>query len=176
MKDEDTFSKNEPPPTTFDHEHDGDGDSRGLSSPAHVAQDIPSSAHLPRMDRRLTLRHHMRFLLVAMVVVVLAALAGGYGLFRAVSPPSRQASSAFQGAHCPFPLGAGLVEGQNVKCGFLTVPEDRSLPKSPTMRLAVAIFQTPSSQGDPDPVLFLSGGPGNALLQTKGPISYRIET
>jgi len=169
MKDEDTLSKNEPPPTTFDHEHGGDGDSRGLSSPAHVAQDIPSSAHLPRMDRRLTLRHHMRFLLVAMVVVVLAALAGGYGLFRAVSPPSRQASSAFQGAHCPFPLGAGLVEGQNVKCGFLTVPEDRSLPKSPTMRLAVAIFQTPSSQRDPDPVLFLSGGPGNALLQTKGP-------
>ncbi|MFL5659649.1 MAG: hypothetical protein ACJ8CB_36395 [Ktedonobacteraceae bacterium] len=49
------------------------------------------------------------------------------------------------------------------------MPEDRSLPKSPTIRLAVAIFKTPSSQPDPDPVLLLSGGPGLASLETTGP-------
>jgi pimeloyl-ACP methyl ester carboxylesterase len=167
MKDDDTFSSNEPPPTTSDHERSGDSDGRLLSAPPAVPQDAPSPAHPPLPERRLTLRHHVG--LLPMALVVLVVLAGGYSVFRAVSPPTRQTSSALQQAHCPFPLGAGLVEGQDVKCGFLTVPEDRSLPKSPTMRLAVAIFQTPSSQRDPDPVLFLSGGPGGAILQTKGP-------
>jgi pimeloyl-ACP methyl ester carboxylesterase len=168
MKHDDTFSNNGVPPTPA-REHSDDSDGRGLSSPPTVAQDTPSSAHLPRMEQRLTSHHRMRLLLVAMVVVVLVALAGGYGVFRAVSQPSRQASSAFQQAHCPFPLGFALVEGRNVTCGFLVVPEDRSLPKGPTIRLAVAIFKTPSSQPDPDPVLFLSGGPGGALLETMGP-------
>ena len=168
MKDEDLFSHDGPPPTTLDHEHGSNGDRHALSSPPHVPGGTSSSASLPKMDRRLTLRHPMRFLLVA-VVMVFAAMAGGYGLFRAVSPPSRQVSSAFQGAHCPFHLGAGLVEGQDVTCGFLTVPEDRSMLNGPSLRLAVAIFQTSSSQRNPDPVLFLSGGPGDALLENMGP-------
>jgi hypothetical protein len=96
-----------------------------------------------------------------LLVVVLVVLAGGYGVFRVVAQPSRHASSAFQKAHCPFPLGVGLVEGQDVRCGFLVVPEDRSLPKSPTIRLVVAIFKTPNSQSDPDPVLLLTGDSPN---------------
>ena len=104
-----------------------------------------------------------------MVVVVLVALAGGYGVFRVVSQTSRQVSSAFQVTHCPFPLGAALVEGQNVRCGFLTVAEDWSHPQGPSIRLAVAIFKTFSSQPAPDPVLSLGGGPGQAWLQTIGP-------
>ena len=168
MKDDDTFSDNGPPPSTSAHERERNSDGSTLSSPPSGPQDAPSPAHPPLMERQLTLRHHVRLLLVAMVVLVV--LAGGYGVFRAVSKPMRQASSAFQQTHCPFPLGAGLVEGQNVTCGFLTVPEDRSLPKGPTLRLAVAIFRTPSSQRDPDPVLNLSGGPGEAILETMGPM------
>ena len=160
MKDEDLFSHDGPPPTASDHERGGDSD-RSALSPAHtVPQDAPASAHPPKTERRLTARHPLRLLLVAMMVVVLVVLAGGYGVFRAVSPTSRQASSAFQQAHCPFPLGAGLVEGQNVRCGFLVVPEDRSQPQGPTIRLAVAIFKTSSPHPAPDPVLVLGGGPG----------------
>ena len=121
------------------------------------------------MEQRLTSHHRMRLLQVALAVVVLIALAGGYGVFRAVSQPSHQASSAFQVTYCPFPPGAGLVEGQNVRCGFLTVPEDWSHPHGPSIRLAVEIFKTPNSQSTPDPVLLLSGGPGAALLETLGP-------
>jgi pimeloyl-ACP methyl ester carboxylesterase len=121
------------------------------------------------MQRRRASRHPLRLLLVAMMVVVLVVLAGGYGVFRALSPISRQASSAFQQAHCPFPLGNGLVEGQDVKCGFLTVPEDRSHPQGPTIRLAVAIFKTYDPRPAPDPVLVLGGGPGGAQLVTMGP-------
>jgi pimeloyl-ACP methyl ester carboxylesterase len=103
------------------------------------------------------------------MVVVLVVLAGGYSVFRALSPPSRQATSAFQQAPCPFALGGGLVEGQNVKCGFLVVLEDRSQPQGPTIRLAVAIFKTSSPHPTPDPVFVLGGGPGVALLENQGP-------
>ena len=169
MKDEDSFSSDEPPPTTSALEYGSDSVDRSIAAPPVVPQDAPSPspAQPPLMGRHLPHRHQVRLLLVAMVVLVV--LAGGYGVFRAVSLSPRQASTAFQQVHCPFPLGAGLVEGQDVTCGFLTVPQDRSLLKSPTLRLAVAIFHTPSSQRDPDPVLFLSGGPGDALLQIMGP-------
>src|SRR5689334_15330509 len=101
MKDEDTCSSNEPPSTTSDPERGGDSDGRPLSAPPAVPQDAPSPAHPPRMDRQLPRRHNVRRLLVAMGVLVV--LAGGYGVFRTVSPSPRQASSAFQQAHCPFP-------------------------------------------------------------------------
>ena len=169
MKDEDLFSHDGPPPPASDHERGGDSARSALSSAHTVPQEAPVPAHPLKTERRLTARHPLRLLLVTMMVVVLVALAGGYSIFRAVAPPSHPVSSAFQQTHCPFLLGAGLVEGQNVKCGFLVVPEDRSLPKGPTIRLAVAIFKTPSSQRDPDPVLFLSGGPGLPLLERMGP-------
>ncbi len=168
MKNDDTFSDDEAPSTSFP-EHDVNSDWRTLSSPQNMPQDTSSSTPLPRMERRLTSHHRMRLLLIAMVVIVLVALAGGYGVFRAVSQPSRQTSSAFHQTHCPFPLGKGLSEGQNVRCGFLVVPEDRSHVPGPTIHLAVAIFKTPSSHPAPDPMLFLSGGPGAALLENKVP-------
>jgi pimeloyl-ACP methyl ester carboxylesterase len=168
MKDEDVISNNEPSPTIFDHERDEDSDRSVLSPAYQVSQEAPAPTHPLKTERWLTPRCHPRLLLV-MLAVALVALGGGYSVFRSATSPARQASSAFQQAPCPFPLGTGLVVGQNIKCGFLVVPEDRSLPKGPTIRLAVAIFKTPSSQPDIDPVLFLNGGPGNALLETKGP-------
>jgi pimeloyl-ACP methyl ester carboxylesterase len=104
-----------------------------------------------------------------MLVVVLVALAGGYGIFRVLSPTSRQAASAFQVTRCPFAVNATLVEGKNVTCGFLVVPEDRSQPHGPIIRLAVAIFKARSLHPSPDPVLVLGGGPGAALLENQGP-------
>jgi pimeloyl-ACP methyl ester carboxylesterase len=169
MKNDDTLSDDGAPSSSFP-ERDVNSNGRTLSSPHNVPQDTSSSTPLPRMERRLTSHHRMRLLLVAMVVVVLVALAGGYGVFRTVSQSSRQTSSAFHQTRCPFHVSTDLVEGQNVKCGFLSVPEDRSLLRSPTIQLAVAIFKTPSSQPAPEPVLFLSGGPGDALLDTLGPM------
>ena len=168
MKNDDTFSDDGAPSSSFP-ERDVNCDGRTRSSPHNVPQDTSSSTPLPRMERRLSSHYRMRLLLMAMVVVVLVALAGVYGVFRAVSQPSRQTSSAFQQTRCPFHVSTDFVEGQNVKCGFLSVPEDRSLLRSPTIQLAVANFKTPSSQPAPDPVLFLSGGPGDALLENQGP-------
>src|SRR5947209_19032549 len=88
MKDEETFSHERPPSTTSGLERSSNSDGHAHSSPPTLPQDTPSSAHLPRMERRLSLRPRMRLLLVA----------GGYGLFRAVSPSPRQAPSALQQA------------------------------------------------------------------------------
>ena len=139
----------------------------GIPPPAVVPQDVSSPTHPPHMERQLTLRHFGRPLLVVMVLMVV--LAGGYGIFRAISPPARQTLSTFQQTQCPFPLGKGLREGKDVRCGFLVVPEDRSHVPGPTIRPAVAIFKTPSSNPASDPVLELGGGSGNALLENQGP-------
>ncbi len=123
-------------------------------------------------ERRLPPPRHLRLLLVALVVVLLAALAGGYGAFRALSPAPRhltRQSSAFQRTRCPFPSRNWTGRGKNVICGFLVVPEDRSQPQGAAIRLAVAIFKASSPHPTPDPVLFLSGGPGDALLENAGP-------
>jgi hypothetical protein len=173
MKDEDLFSHDGPPPTASAQERGGDSDRSALSSAHTEPQDAPSSDHPPKTKRRRASRHPLRLLLVAMMVVVLVVLAGGYGVFRALSPTSRQAASAFQQATCPFALGSGLIEGKNVTCGFLTVPEDRSHLQGPTIRLAVAIFKSSSPHPIPDPVFVLGGGPGQALLENQGP-SYNV--
>lgn len=170
MKDEDLFSHDGPSPTASDHERGGDSDRRALWSAHPVPQDAPASVHPPKTQRRRASRHPLRLLLVAIMVVVLVVLAGGYGVFRALSPPSRQAPSAFQQeTPCPFRLGAGLVGVQSIRCGFLSVPEDWSQPQGPTIRLAVAIFKTSSPHPAPDPVLVLGGGPGEAVLEKAGP-------
>src|SRR5207248_2446749 len=136
-------------------------------SPPIEPQNAPSSTASPPMEPWLASRHHVRLLLVALVVLII--LAGGYGIFRAVSPPPRQITPVFQQAHCPFPVSGGFVEGKDVKCGFLVVPEDRSQSQGPTIRLAVAIFKTPNPHPAPDPLLVLGGGPGAPQLAVEGP-------
>jgi pimeloyl-ACP methyl ester carboxylesterase len=66
----------------------------------------------------------------------------------------------FEPADCQFPE----PRGYEVRCGYLTVPEDRSLPESPQIRLHVAVFPSTSEDPEPDPVVHLVGGPGGSLL------------
>ncbi len=66
----------------------------------------------------------------------------------------------FEPNACPF----GVPGDMRVECGYLTVPEDREHPTGPTVQLAVAIVRTGSANPAPDPVVYLSGGPGSAAL------------
>ncbi|MBX5449523.1 MAG: alpha/beta fold hydrolase [Thermogemmatispora sp.] len=75
----------------------------------------------------------------------------------------------FHQGPCPFQPGAGIVQGRDLICGTLTVPEDRSQPQGNTIRLAVAIFKAATPQAaDATPFLYLSGGPGGATLSDLG--------
>jgi pimeloyl-ACP methyl ester carboxylesterase len=66
----------------------------------------------------------------------------------------------FEPAACAFPI----PEGTSPECGYLVVPEDRSRPDSPAIRLHLAIFRSIAPDPAPEPVLYLSGGPGNSAL------------
>ncbi len=91
-----------------------------------------------------------RWLLVTLVgMLALAVLAGGTGLLvslmhRQTNPPS--ATSAFQTGSCPFKPAEGVVVGKDVRCGYLTVPEDHSRPQAPP-------FGWRSQSSSPPPVL-----------------------
>ncbi len=90
---------------------------------------------------------------------------------RKLSPaylPNPGTAGEFQPAACRFVLPAEMVEGEDVECGYLTVEERRDV-KSPQqarlIRLAVAIFHPPGGATQPDPVIYLSGGPGASALE-----------
>ena len=71
----------------------------------------------------------------------------------------------FEQASCPSPVASSTSNGRTVRCGFLVVPEDRSQPTNHrAIHLAVEIFKSPGASSVSEPVLFLQGGPGAALL------------
>ncbi len=71
---------------------------------------------------------------------------------------AQDAELGFFESDCPFP------ELDGVTCGYLVVPEDRSLPDGAVVELAVAIISPVNEDADPIPVVYLEGGPGGAAL------------
>ncbi len=127
------------------------------------------------------------------VIVVLAVVFGAISLSRtppgtpAVATPTTRASnatpagqlgqptSAFQAAACPFQLGAGIVDGQQVSCGYVSVPEDRGVNDGKTVKLAIAIFKSPKYMNsvDPDPVIRPRRRPRWPFVVRLGAICHR---
>ncbi|MER6199762.1 alpha/beta fold hydrolase [Streptomyces sp. NPDC001586] len=73
--------------------------------------------------------------------------------------PGRVAAARFVPGPCPRtpePIEALAT----ARCGFLEVPENRARPGGRTIRLAVAVIPAASAKPAPDPVVFMSGGPG----------------
>lgn len=54
-----------------------------------------------------------------------------------------------------------IPEGDQIECGYLTVPEDRSQPDGRMIRLYVVNFKSKSETPAPDPLIVLIGGPGS---------------
>ncbi len=78
----------------------------------------------------------------------------------ALVPGGEGTPPVFTPAECPFE-NESLYQ---VDCGYLTVPEDHANPDGPQIQLAVAVVRSPNPDKEPDPVLFLQGGPGGELL------------
>ena len=72
----------------------------------------------------------------------------------------------YREAPCPRLLILSEVEGETVTCGFLTVPETRGNSGDATLELAVMTLKAKTDMPEPDPILFLQGGPGGAALST----------
>ncbi|MBA3826460.1 MAG: alpha/beta hydrolase, partial [Ktedonobacterales bacterium] len=100
--------------------------------------------------------------------IVLCALLMAAGM--SVAQPSAAAQAAtshFTTSKCGFTLGAGIVAGRDVRCGYLTVPENRAHPVR-SIRIAVAIFTSVDAHRASDPLIFLQGGPGGAIVADVG--------
>jgi pimeloyl-ACP methyl ester carboxylesterase len=76
---------------------------------------------------------------------------------------SGQPAVAWEEAPCPMDLPAG-VEGEQITCGYVTVPEERALPGAAEIQLAVAVIHSTSDAPLPDPLFMLAGGPGESAL------------
>ncbi|MCA9907717.1 MAG: alpha/beta fold hydrolase, partial [Anaerolineae bacterium] len=74
------------------------------------------------------------------------------------------AQSTFEAAACPFEPPPGAVEGEDIECGYVSVPEDHTAPDSRQIKLAVAIIHPPGGPANSDPIVYLSGGPGGSRL------------
>lgn len=68
----------------------------------------------------------------------------------------------YEKADCPF----DIPQGVSVECGYLVVPENRADPTGPTVRLAVGRFKASAANPQPDPILYLEGGPGGSPLRS----------
>jgi pimeloyl-ACP methyl ester carboxylesterase len=77
--------------------------------------------------------------------------------------PSGGPTPRFEAAPCPK-TPEPIQELNNARCGFLVVPENRSVRNGPVIRLAVAIVPSRSRRALPDPIVFLAGGPGEAAI------------
>jgi pimeloyl-ACP methyl ester carboxylesterase len=74
--------------------------------------------------------------------------------------------ASFKRRPCWNPLVAGfpVTLPKRLKCGYLTVPENRNKLSGPKIRIAVAIAPARTRRPKADPLLWLEGGPGGSGL------------
>ena len=84
--------------------------------------------------------------------------------------PRKEFVPTFEEAPCPFDVPAGAP----VECGFVVVPEDHNDPAGPTIRLAVVVIKDQSENHQPDPVILLSGGPGEKTVNNAAAIAQLL--
>ena len=100
--------------------------------------------------------------------VVLAALClmAACAVIDSNRPPSGSIRAAsYETTPCPQPNIAGFPDldfPSDVRCGYLTVLENRAKPDGRRIRIFVMRAPAVSATPKPDPIVYLSGGPGGA--------------
>ena len=72
----------------------------------------------------------------------------------------------FEETHCMFDLPAEMQEGEDILCGYVTVPELHSKPNGRRIRLAVVVIKSQYPSPEADPIFFAQGGPGGSTIGT----------
>jgi len=80
----------------------------------------------------------------------------------------------FEQTACFFEIPANHIEGETVECGYVIVPEDHRNSSSETIHLATVIFKSQDEQSQPDPLIFLSGGPGEKTVVHAAPLADHL--
>jgi pimeloyl-ACP methyl ester carboxylesterase len=100
---------------------------------------------------------------VVLGMMCLVAACAGPDANRAPSASIRGAT--YQTIPCPQPNIAGFPDldfPSGVRCGYLTVLENRAKPDGRRIRIFVMRAPAVSATPKPDPIVYLSGGPGGA--------------
>ena len=100
----------------------------------------------------------MRFIHLLLIICLLV----GVGLSIPRSEPVRAQNElpSFESAPCPTDLD--YPDNREITCGYVTVLEDRADPGGNTIRLFVLQSTARFGETYPDPLVYLSGGPGGA--------------
>jgi pimeloyl-ACP methyl ester carboxylesterase len=105
----------------------------------------------------------VRFIFGTTLLLALAITVGDASRTDAPAVHAQSTEASFEGSTC----GGQLPGGQptdNAICGWLTVPETRGSGDGRTVRLPVIVLKSTSSDPEPDPVVYLTGGPGAPAL------------
>jgi predicted TIM-barrel fold metal-dependent hydrolase/pimeloyl-ACP methyl ester carboxylesterase len=81
---------------------------------------------------------------------------------RVRSGGSASSEPRFEPAPCAFKADEKVLA--QLRCGYVTVPENRATPNGRHLRLAVAIVKSTSPRPRPDPIVLVQGGPGSPLV------------
>ena len=98
-------------------------------------------------------------------------------MMAAIAPPP-QLSEKDLGIHTvpcsPGVLsGNNLVEGEDYTCGVFTVPQNWEEPDGNHLDLSFVVVQATGENPEPDPLLFLEGGPGHSAILGKDIKKYQ---
>src|SRR5262245_6640107 len=97
---------------------------------------------------------------LAMTLQVMSVAAAPFAdVWTGAQPAEAGSTARFEPVTCPI-TPAPIPALQAAQCGHLVVPERRSTPNGRTIRLPVAIVPAASESPPPDPVVFMTGGPG----------------
>ncbi len=81
--------------------------------------------------------------------------------------PGAGTSATFKAGPCPAEQAEALAS-LGASCGTLTVPENRNNPKEGKVQLPVTIVPSKTQPPQPDPLVYMAGGPGaNAIAQAE---------
>lgn len=102
------------------------------------------------------------------VVLLCATLLGPPGVAWAGSDGTEVGS--IEVAQCPFDRMRSASPGLMARagCGYLIAPQDHTQLDSPTIKLFFMQVKTANPNPQPDPIIFLEGGPGASGVETMG--------
>jgi len=103
------------------------------------------------------MKYPFYFVSILILVFYTPNIAVGGGSYLAGYTPE------FEETPCPFDADDEILE--QVRCGFLIVPENRSVSDGRQLRLAVAILKSTNPYPQPDPLVYLTGGPGQGFVR-----------
>ena len=91
-----------------------------------------------------------------LIITVLSASCTRDTGAQSTSPSTETTTATYRVADTLFTA----PEGYEVESYYLTVPEDHGKPDGKTIDIYFAIFRTKAAVAEPDPIVYLAGGPG----------------